>query len=528
MPLFGASQPSEPVYYHLEGLTVKEKSNFQTESAGKKQAALDLFRLRGYSGVHLTDSVVKKNGTHLYFQSEHRFRYIEEICTNCPKAKPVYEKGFIDLSRSLQKQIEVLSNNGYPFASIRIENETERGDTLGFTYRIDSSDYVLFDKITLRSEDKIHKKTLLNLINLKVGTDYSEAKLREIKRLIDNSDFFELKQPPQVLFRKGTAEIFLFVSRKKSNNADGFIGFNQDPDSRKLVFNGNIDLSLKNTLNRCEIFEVNWKSNPDHTQNLNSRLVYPWIFGLPLGVSSKLNLRKQDTTFIKSDIWFEAMYLNPVFTVSIFDQIEGSATIAKTIPPGVRDYKKNTVGLRLHVKPVLPVLETFYRPEFGFTAGIYKYRSDTISDNKQKIENNKYALSYGHTLQFNRIFFLRNKLEFQGLRSEISMSDNELIYYGGLRSVRGFYELELFGNNVWIVNSEFEWRPVNVLSFSLIYDYSIADAKIGKNFTNSVGLGLGLVSKNSRLEIVVANGILNHNAVDFGSSRIHIGFRSNF
>jgi hemolysin activation/secretion protein len=126
------------------------------------------------------------------------------------------------------------------------------------------------------------------------------------------------------------------------------------------------------------------------------------------------------------------------------------------------------------------------------------------------------------------MFQLKNNLEFQGLQSSISLSDNELVYYGGLRSVRGFYELELFGNNVWILNSEIEFQPVSVLSMSLIYDYSIADISIGKNYTNSLGIGFGLVSRSSRLEIVVANGMLNDNPIDFSNTRIHIGFRSNF
>lgn len=107
------------------------------------------------------------------------------------------------------------------------------------------------------------------------------------------------------------------------------------------------------------------------------------------------------------------------------------------------------------------------------------------------------------------------------------MSRNELIYFGGLKSLRGFYELELNGNNVFIVQNEIEYQPLPILSFKVLYDYSTY-SYLGQNYTNSFGFGFGLLSENSKLEIIVANGTVNNSGFALSNTKIHIGFSSHF
>ena len=106
-------------------------------------------------------------------------------------------------------------------------------------------------------------------------------------------------------------------------------------------------------------------------------------------------------------------------------------------------------------------------------------------------------------------------------------SKNELIYFGGLKSVRGFYELELVGNHIFTSLNEIEYQPLSILSFKLIYDYSSFQNN-GNFHSNSFGFGFGLLNENSVLEIIIANGVINSSVLDFGNTKIHIGFKSNF
>ena len=122
---------------------------------------------------------------------------------------------------------------------------------------------------------------------------------------------------------------------------------------------------------------------------------------------------------------------------------------------------------------------------------------------------------------------MNNTIQFQGLTSNISLSRNELIYFGGLKSIRGFYELELSGNDIWSFINEIEFRPIELISIFLLYDYS-SYQNSGHHYTNSFGFGFALRAKTNALEIVVANGVLDNNPLDFANTKIHIGFRSSF
>lgn len=514
--------------FHLDKSTIKKKT--KQDSSGYqnlKKEVFTLFQLDGYVGISIKDSLVKGSNLHYYLESQHRFKRIELNCVNARKRDMDHDKNIRSMANTLDERITSLENKGFPFSTLRIVKQEEKDDRMYIDYVLDSGEYVYLDKIHIKSESKIHEKTVLNLINIKVSDAYNERKIKDIREIITNSPYFKLMRDPEVLFRKGKAELFLYLEKRRSSNADGFIGFNQDQNSGRLVFNGNVNLSLKNALNRAESLDLSWKSNPDKTQNFRSALRYPFLFSSPIGLGARINLQKQDTSFVKSDIWLEIQYIHPKFTFTIFDQIESSTLINNASVDGFRNYKKNTIGASVQYRPFMPEKLNWYHPYFELTAGIFNYREDTLDDNRQKIENNKYGGAYGHKIDFFKFFHLNNRLSYEGLSSSIDLSRNELIFYGGLYSVRGFYELELFGNDVWILNNEIEFAPTKSLSFKALYDYSISEYQ-GRNYTHSFGFGFGLTGVNSRLDIIIANGVLNDNPVDFSDSRIHIGFKSNF
>jgi hypothetical protein len=522
------SAQSANVHFHIDKITIKEKivlDSSNTERYQKK--AVDQFRLNGYTGVSLKDSSVKNNTTHYYYSFKHKFDKIVLINPAKKRNQTKKNKDFISVLHSLNKELTSLENTGYPFAQIKITKQTTSGEELNLEYNTDSGNYFIINKINIKSQHKFHEKTVLNIIDLNVGEAYNEEKISAIGELLEASKLYQLAQPIQVLFREGEAELFIYINKEKSSNADGYIGFQQDQITNKLILNGFINLQLNNSLNRAEIIDFNWKSNPDKTQNLYGMLEYPFVFNSPFGIGGKINLRKQDTTFIRTDITLKATYYHPNIRFSIFDQLESSSTLNGSPPPNFRDYRKNTIGATARFIPTLSNSLRFYHPEIFILGGIYNYREDTLDDNKQKITNNKYQVEYRHTIDFLKYFHLNNTLSFQGLASSLTIARNELIYYGGLQSVRGFYELELSGNDIWTLLNEIEFRPVDIISIIMLYDYSTFNFQ-GHHYTNSFGFGFGLNNKGSKLQIIVANGILDNASLDLSNTKIHIGFTSNF
>lgn len=524
----GYSQKST-VFFHIDKITVKKKVvQDSTNFKRYEQKAIDQFRLNGYLGIALKDSVVKNNGTHYYYSYSHKFSKVvlETTFGKKQKIKSNRTKDFVNAVTTLDESIKQLENNGYPFAKINFIEQIEDGDKLTLKYEIDSGDFFFIDKIHLKSQDKFHDKTIFNLIDLHVGEKYNEKKLANINNLLSASGMYNLSRPIEVLFKPGKAEVFIYFKRKRSSTGDGYIGFQQDQITQKLALNGFLNFRLLNAFNHAEVIHADWKSNPDKTQNGHLKVAYPFLFNTPLGIGGELDIRKQDSTFIRTDLSFNLSYYHPLARFTIFNQLESSDTL-RVAPPNFRSYRKNTIGATAEL--IAPVLSNapWYHPRIHLMGGFFNYRNDTLDDGNQKINNSKYTIEYSHSIDFLKFFRLNNRIQFQGLTSNITLARNELVYFGGLRSVRGFYELELSGNDIWSIMNEVEFRPVDLFSIFLLYDFSSFQSN-GHHITNSYGVGFSFNAENYALEIVVANGVLDNNPFQFSNTKIHIGFRSTF
>lgn len=523
------SQNATNLFFHLDKITLKEKvvSDSTNNYSKYTEKAYNQFALNGYIGITPIDTIKKGNGLHYYFKAEKHFSKIILENSNKYKNQETKTSTYFNAEKSLDAELKYLENNGFPFAHIDIFEQIEDENSLTLRFKIDSGNYYRIDKIHIKSEHKIHDKTLFNVIGIKPGDIYNEKKIANIPSLLSSSNLYKIIRPSQLLFTEETAELYLYVAKEKSSNADGYIGFQQDQETKKLVLNGYINLALFNSFNRAEIIDLRWKSNPDKTQDFRGKIEYPFLFNTPLGIGSELELRKQDTTFLRTDIQFNLSYNHPISKFTIFDQIESSSVLRESAPAEYRNYRKNTIGASLLIKPPKIEFAHFYHPQIFLLGGFYNYRDDTIDDNKSKISNRKYEIGYSHRIDFLKSFHINNTIQFQGLGSNIALSRNELIYFGGLNSVRGFYELELSGNDVWIFKNELEFTPVDLISIFILYDYSTYKLN-GLHHTNSAGFGFGLNNKNTRLEIVVANGVLDSNPLDFTNTKIHLGFKSTF
>ncbi|MBI3135213.1 MAG: hypothetical protein HYZ14_11115 [Bacteroidetes bacterium] len=525
------SQPGKTVYFHVDKLTLKNKIVSDSTFARRyKEKAAVTFSMQGYTGLSITDSVVKSEVTHYYFSYTGHFEkiiLIRQRQHDTEKIKPQAHNDYTATLKSINKQIILLENSGFPFAAVRITDQQEEKNKLTLTYQIDSGQFFIIDKITIKSKEKFHEPTLLNIINLEAGEIYNESKIAAIGDLLTASKLYKPLRPVEVVFRNGKAEVFLFIEKEKSSDADGYVGFQQDKVTSKLALNGYINLSLQNAFNRSESLQMNWKNNPDKTQNLKLQFEYPYILKTPVGVGTRLNLQKQDSSFVRADSYFDLSYLQPYYRFGVYYQLESSTALLTDLPTDLRDYKKNTFGLSVRYNPKMPVPFQFYHPVISASGGFFNYRADSVDLNSNDGSNAKYSLRYSHVIDFLRYFHLNNSIQYDGLTASTPLSRNELIFFGGLRSIRGFYELELTGNDVVIVNNEIEFAPVSVISFKLLYDYA-SYQNAGSGYAQAVGFGFAFLTGTIKLEIILANGWQNDNAPNLSNTKIHLGFKSSF
>jgi len=515
-----SAQTITSIYFHIDKKSERfTKKNDSVSNNRFKGKAFTTFKLLGYVGIAISDSTFKKKQIHYWLTYKTKYKRVLLVNNN-----NIYSVNLSNTLLSIKKQLVKLESNGFPFAKIRIESQRVNKNNLELNYKIDSGDFVIIDKIHIKSEDKFYEKTILNIIDLKVGSVYNESKIIAISAIINSSKLYKIIRQPELIFKKGKAELFIYIKKVKSSSADGYIGLLQNKTTQKLSLNGYLNLHLQNALNRGELLRLNWKSNPDKTQNLKFNFEYPYLFNSPVGIETNTNLQKQDTSFVRADIDFGVNYLQPYFKIGIYSQLISSTVLNKTTAVNITEFSKNVVGLNLVLKPYFR--SSHYTPKLTIKGGFYSYTSDSIQT-KTSSSNYTYQINLEQKINFLNYFSFSNNTGIKGLNSSYNLSRNELVYFGGLKSVRGFYELELIGNEVFTILNELEYQPIDVLSFKLIYDYSQFKYN-GNNHTNSLGFGFGLINENSILEIIIANGVLNTNQTDFNSTKIHIGFKASF
>ena len=358
---FSQEKRFDEVHFKLDKITVKEKfRGDSSELQWQKEQAIKEFAIAGYQGISQRDSIFEDNKLIYHFSFENRFKSIHLSEENS------ITSGFKDYSKAqeeIARKLTDLENKGFPFASIKFNKDSIHEDQLYLQYELDSGTLFIIDKIVIKSNKKVNENTISSLINIQVGDIYSELRIRKIGPSLQLSGFYSLTQSPQVIFREGKAEIYLFLNQKKSSAVDGYVGLQQDQLTSRLALNGYINLSLKNAFKRATILDLNWRNNPDKSQLLKVYFDFPYLFKTPLGVGSKINLQKQDTSFTRSLVNIYLGYRNPQFNASVFSEFEQSSLLVASIP-NFRSFNKNTYGLNLRYAPLLEGNYTFFSTLF--------------------------------------------------------------------------------------------------------------------------------------------------------------------
>jgi outer membrane protein assembly factor BamA len=518
LPVFG--QRDTVVFFHLDKTVFKQNITAKKSIKMAEQNAIGYFKLYGHVGISITDSTLKKNAWHYYCASEKQYKKVVVKTDG-----ETYTTELYDTPKAINSLLVELENTGFPFAKINISAQIEIDDQLEISCEIDSGQYMTIGKIIINSPDKFHQNTIENIIFISSGDPYNEAKVNAIASILAQENYYELIRAPELLFRENTVDLYLTLKKKNASIADGFIGFQQNPETFRLQLNGNVNLGLKNGLNRGEILDFKWRSNPDKSQNLDLEFAYPFIANLPIGLTGNMTIQKQDTSFIRNMLLGGIDYLASNFKIGIFAQSENSYLLGNNDIPNANfiDYRRTTVGFNGTFQPTI---SKKYRPKIKFKIGAFSINSDSIQ-NVTNASNLIGEFALIQNINLYKAFYYSNTLRFQDIRSQQSLTKNQLFYFGGLKSIRGFYELELNGNHVFSANNAIIFKPVKQLSFELLYDYAQFHSNQFTQ-THSVGVGFNIENENNTLSIVLANGTIVGNGFNFQNSKLHLGFISHF
>lgn len=457
--------------------------------------------------------------------------------------KPVY---FKDVKQIQEKLIIYFENNGFPFASVKLDSIVISTDNISAQLKLTKNEEKIIDSVIIRGSAKIAPVYMYSYLGIKPGSLYDESKLKKVNIRIAELSFVRSTKPAIVTFTDKNNKLILNLEKKRSSQFDGIVGILPDAKTGKILFTGDVRLKLENGLGRGELIDLNWRRLQTQTQDLQLRLVYPFLFRSPFGIDYNFKLYKRDTTFldVNQNIgiqyllvggnYFKIFYSNKTSTLLSTKGLEHVTTL-----PTYADVRNNMYGLGLKYEK----LDYRLNPRKGFSVTVNGSAGTKIISKNPKLNQVVYEKLTLNSTQYSAdfdgslfvpfggrsTFKIANKSAFLHAQS---IFQNELYRIGGLKTFRGFNEESIFATSYSIFTLEYRF----ILEQNS-YLYVFGDGTWYENnslisYTNDTpygfGAGISFETKAGIFSINYALGKQFDNPIQLRDGKIHFGIVNNF
>lgn len=417
-------------------------------------------------------------------------------------------------------------NSGYPFASVQLTEIDLTENTISAALDIKKGPSVLIDSLVNKTNSKTSLKLIKQLLHIKEGEVYNEEKIKSFSATLANIEFLKEMRPAQFLFEENKNTLFLYIDEYNANSFDGILGANTGPDGR-LQLNGQVDLSLLNIFHRGEGIQLQWKSPGNGNQDLKLAFRYPHIFNSPFWLETSLELYKQDSTFLNINQHIGLKYFSAKnHYLGIKVAFESSTNLLDQPISQIEAYSKQWYSLIYGTRK----LDYILAPRRG-----YRYELETSFGQRENAETSQTQYLIRGEVDFYIPIFkksvLASRWSAQGIISD-NYLENELIRFGGLKSLRGFNEKELAASLLALHQFEYRYmleKDSYLFGFGDVAYYENEASEDALNgFPFAFGAGAVFKTKAGLFSISYALGKLPENKFEFQNARIHFGLINQF
>ncbi len=457
--------------------------------------------------------------------------------------KPV---SFKNVKKVQEKLIMFYENNGYPFASVKLDSIVIGEGIISAQLKLTKNYEIKIDSLVIKGNAKITPVYIYNYLGIKPGSLYDESQLKKVNTRIAELPFIRSTKPAFVSFSDKFNKLILNFEKKRASQFDGIIGILPDNATGKILFTGDVRLKLQNGLGRGELIDLNWRKLQSQTQDLKVRLVYPFILRTPFGLDYNFKLYKKDTTFldIYQNIGVQYLLIGGNYVKVFYNNKTSTLLSTKgleylTSLPANADVNTNMYGLGIKYEK----LDYRLNPRKGFSvlmnasAGSKKIKKNAklnpIVYEKLKLSSALYNGDVEAT------FFLpianRSSIKIGAQAAFIygeTTFQNELSRIGGLKTLRGFDEESIYASCYSILTLEYRFileqnSYLYVFGDGAWYENNEVNRYV-KDTPLGFGAGISFETKAGIFSINYALGKQFSNPIEFRSGKIHFGIVNYF
>jgi outer membrane protein assembly factor BamA len=435
------------------------------------------------------------------------------------------------LKNHLKTILEVYLNNGYPFAKIQITDckFSEKTRLVG-KISIDRGEKFKWGNVVIKGDSSVLPSLIYNLSGIKSGKFYNESLLKDMDKEIDFLPFIDQYRKTELLFYDQKVDVYLYLKSRPVSSVNGALGLQPNPVTQRMAFTGQLQLKLQNALKRAELFEMNWRSIQPGTQNLFIQSNVPYLFKTRFGLDGKFNFYKRDSSFleIKSNFGVTYSLKNNFMLKGFYSFWSNSVLNASSAQLNYTSTSLNSYGFSLNRKN----FDYAPNPRKGSLLFVELALGNRTVRSLEKSE----LSAKGQCIIEKYVPLAKRQILKFGANLEWVFNDttyaNERLRFGGLNSLRGFNEEELFATSFLTGLVEYRFLLDKNSTLFAFYNQAWYEDNSALKYQNDsplgFGIGLSFGTKLGIFSVTYALGKELSNSIQLNQGKIHIGFVSYF
>jgi len=459
--------------------------------------------------------------------------------------KPFRYKEF---AKAFEKIIGYYENNGYPFASVKLDSISTEGNQISAVVNVQKNRFFKIDSIRIMGNATVKLTFLQRYLGVKENMAYDEEAISSVSNKIRQLSFVVERQPQRVQLTERTNKLILFLDKKNASQFDGIIGLLPDATTKKTVITGDVKLKLVNGIFRNgETFDLEWRRLQTQTQDFAGRVIYPFLFGSPVGIDYALKIYRKDTTFIDvtNNIGLQ-YYFSGLNNIKLFYKQRSTNLISTygldfiTTLPDYADITTKAYGIGVFYEK----LNYRFNPHRGFVFQANTQTGDRLIRQNPNVNPVVYESALLRSTQYqfdaNTALYIQvygNNVIKLGVQAasvfgNSTIFTNELFRIGGLKTLRGFDEESIYASTYVIPTFEYRFlfaQNSNLLLFAEGAWYeNNANQQYISDMPVSVGAGINFETKAGILSLNYGLGNQMNNGFDLRNGKIHFGLTALF
>jgi outer membrane protein assembly factor BamA len=454
---------------------------------------------------------------------------------------------FTDVAKLNENILVYCENNGYPFASVKLDSVIFSDSTITASINVTKNKKIVIDSVNMKGKAKLAKIYLYNYLDVHPGDLYNEWKVASISKKLKELQFLKEMRPFNIIFNDTKAKIVIYAVKKKNSQFDGVLGVMPNSQTTgKLMLTGEANLNLVNAFYRGEMIDISWRKLKPASQDLKMEFVYPYLFSTPFGADIKFKLFKNDTLYlnIERDLGIRYQFTGNNY-IKAFLENHSSSLISTSqyknavVLPDIADVTSNLYGLEYKFQN----LDYLLNPRKGWdlklsgSAGNKKIHKNPDLDEElyENIKLNsaqyKFVASVGFYIPLFSKTALKLGMDAASLQSG-NLFENELFRIGGLKTLRGFDEESINASFYDIATFEYRFLFEQNSYLFAFWNGSYYEGRTVNKFVHDTpygfGAGVSFETKAGIFSLSYALGKQFDNPIYFKSAKIHFGIINYF